>query len=147
MSVRTLLGVAALVTLAAVAGAGALALAGAEKAAPQAAPGVPVTGGAAPGYVPDQACGTCHADLFRSYREVAMARSFYAPDNGPTIEDFAALPFFHQPSNQYFEPVARRPAAQQRDQAAPLHVRRWRRTGGIEEGRREVEVESHRLDA
>ncbi len=46
---------------------------------PLAGRGYAVTGGAAPGYVDDQLCGSCHADLYRSYQEVAMARSFYRP--------------------------------------------------------------------
>jgi Tetratricopeptide repeat len=72
-------------------------------AEPLAGLGIAVTGGAAPGYVPDRVCGTCHADLARSYGEVAMARSFYRPGAAPPIEDFAAPPFAHGPSGQVFQ--------------------------------------------
>ncbi len=69
--------------------------------------GVAVTVGAAPGYVADRVCRTCHADLFRSYQEVAMARSFYRPAAAPAIEDFAAPPFRHEPSGQVFQMIRR----------------------------------------
>ncbi|HYH47769.1 MAG TPA: hypothetical protein VEG34_18955, partial [Thermoanaerobaculia bacterium] len=74
-------------------------------AEPLAGLGIAVTGGAAPGYVPDRVCGTCHADLARSYGEVAMARSFYRPGAAPEIEDFAAPPFAHGPSGQVFQMI------------------------------------------
>lgn len=72
-------------------------------AEPLAALGIAVTGGAAPGYVPDRVCRTCHAELFQSYEEVAMARSFYRPRAAPAIEDFAAPPFTHAPSGQVLQ--------------------------------------------
>jgi Flp pilus assembly protein TadD len=65
--------------------------------------GIAVTGGAAPGYVDDEVCGRCHQDLYRSYQDVGMARSFYPPSEAEPIEDFDAEPFFHPPSQRYYE--------------------------------------------
>ncbi len=65
--------------------------------------GFAVTSGAAPGYVEDRACSLCHADLARSYQQVAMAKSFYRPSAAKAIEDFSSFPFFHQPSGRHYE--------------------------------------------
>jgi predicted CXXCH cytochrome family protein len=67
--------------------------------------GVPVTSGAAPGYVDDRACATCHTDLSRTYQEKGMARSFFRPRQETDIEDFSAPPFFHAASGQSFQIV------------------------------------------
>lgn len=73
---------------------------------PLAALGHSVTSGAAPGYVSSDLCGLCHQDLYLSYQEVGMARSFYRPATavaqGRVIEDFSAPPFFHEPSRRYY---------------------------------------------
>jgi tetratricopeptide (TPR) repeat protein len=88
--------------------------AGAQEAPQEAAPppdplaamGHEVTSGAVPGYVSSDVCGLCHQDLFLSYQEVGMARSFYRPATaaaqGRVIEDFAAQPYFHEPSRRYY---------------------------------------------
>jgi Tfp pilus assembly protein PilF len=55
------------------------------------------------GYIDDALCGTCHADRAKTYQHVGMAKSFYAARGSKVIEDFSAPPFFHAPSNQYFE--------------------------------------------
>ncbi len=65
--------------------------------------GIEVTGGAAPGYVDDQVCGGCHQDLYRSFQDVGMARSFYPPSAAEVIEDFDAGPFYHPRSQRYYE--------------------------------------------
>ncbi|MCH9647869.1 MAG: tetratricopeptide repeat protein [Deltaproteobacteria bacterium] len=64
--------------------------------------GIPVTEGAAAGYVPDPTCARCHADLYRSYQEVGMARSFYRPRADRMIEDFGGEPFYHPASDRYY---------------------------------------------
>ncbi len=113
-----------LVALAASAGWPLLAWADADKgpatiqvaappASPRAAPaprsdpllgfGLSVTGGAAPGYVEDRACALCHDALYRSYQAVGMAQSFYRPRPDKVIERFPAGPYFHVPSQRYFE--------------------------------------------
>lgn len=67
--------------------------------------GIPVTAGAAPGYVEDRACALCHTQIADSYREKGMARAFFRPRPETDIEDFSAPPFFHVPSRQYFQIV------------------------------------------
>lgn len=64
---------------------------------------IPVTRGAAAGYVPDRRCGTCHGDLWESYQEVGMARSFFRPSASRAIEDFDAEPYYHRPSRRYYQ--------------------------------------------
>ncbi len=63
---------------------------------------IQVTEGAAAGYVDDRVCGRCHADLARSYREVAMAQSFYRPSAEKAVEDFST-PFRHGPSQRIYQ--------------------------------------------
>lgn len=62
--------------------------------------GLPVTGGAAPGYVPDQACATCHQQLAEGYQTMGMARSFYRPFAQPVIERTGA--FHHSASGRTY---------------------------------------------
>lgn len=54
------------------------------------------------GYVPDDQCESCHQDLYRSYQQVGMAKSFYPPGKQPQIEDFHADDYFHRASNRYY---------------------------------------------
>ena len=78
----------------------------AEAVDPLAERGYSVTGGAAPGYVDDQLCGSCHADLYRSYQEVAMAKSFYRPRPDNDIEDFSKG-YYHEPSRRHYAMLRR----------------------------------------
>jgi Tfp pilus assembly protein PilF len=55
------------------------------------------------GYVDDAQCGSCHADVARTYQAVGMARSFTRPRPAVLIEDFDAQPFVHAKSGQTFE--------------------------------------------
>lgn len=77
-----------------------------ERPDPLAALGHEVTSGAAPGYVEDRLCGLCHQDLYVSYQDVAMARSFYRPSTAATqdrlVEDFEAEPYVHEPSGRRY---------------------------------------------
>ena len=79
----------------------------AETPVPDADPlewiGVNETSGAAPGYVPDDACARCHGAIFASYQEVGMAKSFARPRAEVLIEDFTQLPFYHSLSQRYYE--------------------------------------------
>jgi Tfp pilus assembly protein PilF len=68
-----------------------------------AALGVPVTLGAAPGFVDEEACALCHRTIAETYREKGMARAFRSPRPPNDIEDFAARPFVHAPSGQTFQ--------------------------------------------
>lgn len=92
-----------------------------------AALGIPVTAGAAPGYVDDRACALCHTDIARTYQKKGMARAFFRPRPATDIEDFSAAPFFHAPSRQSFQIVRRGEALVfrrwQADEAGrPVHV-------------------------
>lgn len=64
---------------------------------------IPVTRGAAPGYVEDRACAVCHTQIAETYRHKGMARAFFRPRPATDIEDFSAPPFFHAPSRQYLQ--------------------------------------------
>ena len=58
--------------------------------------------GAAAGYVPDRACGTCHADKYLSYQKVGMARSFADTESFTPMEEFGRE-FYHEPSQRYYQ--------------------------------------------
>lgn len=64
--------------------------------------GHPATQGAAPGYIADAACATCHADHQTTYQHVGMAKSFTRPRADVFIEDFDGQPYFHAPSRRYY---------------------------------------------
>jgi len=74
----------------------------AEPPDPLAALGFEVTGGAAPGYVEDRACALCHNELWQSYQEVGMARSFAKPRAEVLLEDFEDNHFYHEPSDRWY---------------------------------------------
>ena len=65
--------------------------------------GLPVSTGATQGYVPDAVCAKCHADKAESFAEMGMARSFYKPRPETAVENFDAMPFFHAPSQRYYQ--------------------------------------------
>ncbi len=64
---------------------------------------IAVTTGAAPGYVEDRVCADCHREVWTSYQQVGMARSFARPATAPKIEDFAAGGFTHAASKESYE--------------------------------------------
>lgn len=64
---------------------------------------IPVTTGAAAGYVPDTACALCHDDKARSFRDVGMGKSFYRPAPDKIIEDFKTAYFHHVPTDRHYE--------------------------------------------
>ena len=74
---------------------------------PLSARGYSVTGGAAPGYVEDRVCASCHRDLADSYQEVAMSRSFYRPRPANFIEDFESAGYTHEPSRRHYQMLRR----------------------------------------
>ncbi len=67
----------------------------------------PVTGGAAPGYVPDRACADCHRDLWESYQHVGMAQSFARMSGERARGDFSGAEFFHERSGNHYANVRR----------------------------------------
>ena len=64
-----------------------------------------MTKGAAPGYLEDKACAQCHEDIYRSYQETGMARSFSRADASSAIEDFSRNKGPHEPSKRHYEMV------------------------------------------
>ncbi len=64
---------------------------------------VTATSGAAPGYVDDKLCAKCHADLYESYQQVGMARTFFQPGDQPAIEDFEQSIEPHEKSHRHYE--------------------------------------------
>lgn len=66
---------------------------------PESVAGHPVTRGAAPGYVSDQACKKCHAAEYESYQSMGMARSFYRPDVEKAVETLGET--FHHARTGY----------------------------------------------
>lgn len=59
------------------------------------------TTGAAAGYISDASCGRCHAELYASYQDVGMAKSFRRVGNAVDIEDFGEE-FYHEESQRYY---------------------------------------------
>ncbi len=58
---------------------------------------------AAARYVEPAVCAGCHEEIWQTYRETGMARSFYHPDPANTIEDYTAEePFYHLASDRYY---------------------------------------------
>ncbi|HEX2253316.1 MAG TPA: tetratricopeptide repeat protein [Thermoanaerobaculia bacterium] len=55
------------------------------------------------GYVPDTVCATCHDDVAASFADVGMAKSFHRPAPERIVEDYSQEPFFHAPSERWFE--------------------------------------------
>lgn len=62
-----------------------------------------VTTGAAPGYVDDKQCATCHSNIAKTYKQVGMSKAFYRPRQDDAIEDFAKLPLRHARSGDVME--------------------------------------------
>ena len=53
-------------------------------------------------------CQSCHAEIYRSYGEVAMARSFYRPSPDNVIEDYTRENHFHHaPSKRHYRMIQR----------------------------------------
>ncbi|MGR3502714.1 hypothetical protein [Pseudaestuariivita sp.] len=68
-----------------------------------AADGIPVTAGAAPGYVPDDTCELCHEGIAASYAEVGMSQSFHKPRQSRVIEALDAPPFVHAATGHHYQ--------------------------------------------
>lgn len=69
--------------------------------------GYHVTEGAAPGYIEDRACATCHAGIAETYKHVGMSRSFARPRAEVYIEDFENNHFYHAKSREHYEMLRR----------------------------------------
>jgi predicted CXXCH cytochrome family protein len=59
-------------------------------------------------YVNSKLCESCHVTQAQSYRHTGMARSFYRPQPGNTIEDYSrANSYYHEPSDSHFTMIER----------------------------------------
>ena len=59
-------------------------------------------------YVDPQTCRPCHSDIFDSYQEVAMGRSFYLPSAENVIEDYKVNNHYHHElSNRHYRMLQR----------------------------------------
>lgn len=63
----------------------------------------------APGQSMDsRVCAGCHRKIWDTYRQTGMGRSFFRPAAVNAIEDYAKNnPFYHRPSDSYFEMLMR----------------------------------------
>lgn len=61
-----------------------------------------ITTGAAPGYINDQACAACHIEVYNSYQQMGMAKSFFRPAAEKAIEDFDKS-FYHPASQRHYQ--------------------------------------------
>lgn len=64
------------------------------------------TEGAAAGYVEDQVCARCHAQIYESYQHVGMAQSFRRAGTAAPMEDFGRE-YYHEPSQRYYQILER----------------------------------------
>ena len=63
---------------------------------------------AAAQYVDPAVCTGCHNEIWQTYRETGMARSFYRPVADNTVEDYdVGEPFHHEASDRYYEMTRR----------------------------------------
>ena len=54
-------------------------------------------------FVDAAVCKGCHNEIWQTYRETGMARSFYRPAADNTVEDYdAGEPFHHEASDRYY---------------------------------------------
>lgn len=54
------------------------------------------------------ACAACHADIWQTYRNSGMARSFYRPSPANTVEDYdGKRTYYHQPSDTWYAMIRR----------------------------------------
>lgn len=63
--------------------------------------GARATRGAAPGYVEDSVCSTCHRGLYETFQGVGMSQSLKTPGNARQIERFG-VEYFHEASARHY---------------------------------------------
>ncbi len=85
---------------------------------------IPVTVGAAPGYVPDAACQQCHAIVYDDYQHVGMSHSTFQLTDDNLIEDFTDGHFYHEASDSHYDMVRRDGAFFQRRYQLDAHGNR-----------------------
>jgi len=71
--------------------------------------------GAPTDYVDSRLCAQCHARIYEAYQRTGMARSFYRPAPGNTVEDYSLNnKYYHPASDTHFTMVARNGKSYQR---------------------------------
>lgn len=79
------------------------------------------------GYIGDQDCALCHAEIYRSFKGNGMGRSFYRPSAHNIIEDYQKAPqIYDKHSNLAYRPVRQDAAFFQEemrldDNNSPIH--------------------------
>lgn len=68
---------------------------------------IEATTGAAPGYVEDNVCAACHAEIYQAYQQTGMARSFSKPGPQNVIEEFTRNRGEHKPSRRHYQMIER----------------------------------------
>src|SRR5262249_3801791 len=80
--------------------------------------GAPAYTAAQPAYAPPETCAVCHRNIWETYRQTGMGRSFYRPSPADTVDHDTA--FYHKPSDSYFTMLRRNGRYyQRRHQIAP----------------------------
>jgi cytochrome c-type biogenesis protein CcmH/NrfG len=86
------------------------------------------------GFVDPKVCAACHAEIYRTYRNTGMARSFYRPNRDNTLGNAAGpITFYHQPTRTHYSVFQR---------AGQYYQRRWR----IGFDGKETDVDESRID-
>ncbi len=59
-------------------------------------------------YLPPLSCQPCHSEIYSTYQNVAMARSFYRPSADNVTEDYETQNhFYHAPSKRHYRMIRR----------------------------------------
>ncbi|MBI3683986.1 MAG: tetratricopeptide repeat protein [Acidobacteria bacterium] len=66
-----------------------------------------------PGYAEPETCAACHRNIWETYRQTGMGRSFYRPSAANTVENRNDT-FYHKPSDSYFTMLRRNGKSYQR---------------------------------
>ena len=86
-------------------------------------------------YAAPETCAVCHRNIWETYRQTGMGRSFYRPSAANTVGNDTPQTFYHKPSDSYFTMLRRdgkyyqrrhqidrrRPADQRDGEADRLH--------------------------
>ncbi len=86
------------------------------------------------GYVNPETCAKCHREIALDYARTGMARSFYAPAQANTIENYAKVPeYYHALSDSHYAMTIR---------GGQYFQRRWQ----LDAAGKEMNVEELRID-
>jgi predicted CXXCH cytochrome family protein len=62
---------------------------------------------AAPKYVEAGACRDCHIEIWTSYMQTGMGRSFFRPSPENTVEAYDGIPYYHEASDRLYRMTRR----------------------------------------